>query len=111
MDYHDEEKQGFKILHLNGRLDSATAPSFEHNLLGYIQAGHKDLILDLAALEYISSAGLRVILAAAKKIKINDGKFGICALNENVNEVFEISGFDTILTITKSIDESISALS
>ena len=109
MEYHDEEKNGFKILFLNGRLDSATAPSFEHNLIGYVEAGHKNLILDFADLDYISSAGLRVILAAAKKVKAHQGKFGLSGLNANVMEVFEISGFDTILSIKKTVDDAIAA--
>ena len=80
-----------------GRLDTTTAPSLEKTINEDIN-GTKNLILDLKGLEYISSAGLRVLLSAQKKMqKLGDMKvINVC---ENVMEVFEITGFADILTI------------
>lgn len=102
MDYQQEEKNGYKILKCQGRLDSSSAPTFESDLAGFIESGHDQLILDFTNLDYIASAGLRVVLATAKRLKAKEtGKFGLCGLNENVTEVFEVSGFTSILKIFK----------
>ena len=62
---------------------------------------------DLEFLEYLSSAGLRVILGAAKEMKRRDGKFVLCALNAYVKEVFEVSGFGAIIPIAESVEAGI----
>lgn len=80
-----------------GRLDTTTAPSLEKTINEDI-GGVKNLILDLKGLEYISSAGLRVVLGAQKKMK-QVGSMKVINVCENVMEVFEITGFADILTI------------
>ena len=80
-----------------GRLDTTTAPSLEKNIQEDI-AGTKNLILDLKGLEYISSAGLRVLLGAQKKMQ-QVGSMKVINVCESVMEVFEITGFVDVLTI------------
>ena len=80
-----------------GRLDTTTAPSLEKTINEDI-AGTKSLILDLKGLEYISSAGLRILLGAQKKMQ-KVGSMKVINVCENVMEVFEITGFADILTI------------
>lgn len=80
---------------LKGRLDTTTAPELEAALE---LDGISDLVLDFEGLEYISSAGLRVILAAQKKMSAQ-GKMVIKNVNDTIKEVFEITGFIDILTI------------
>ena len=85
------------VVEIVGRLDTTTAPSLETTIsqdIGYT----KNLILDLKGLEYISSAGLRVLLATQKKMK-NVGTMKVINVCESVMEVFEITGFADILTI------------
>ena len=82
---------------LTGRLDTNTAPQLELELNGCLASVEK-LIFDLAALEYISSAGLRVILSA-QKVMNRQGEMVVRNVNEMVQEVFEITGFTDILTI------------
>jgi anti-anti-sigma factor len=82
-----------------GRLDSHSGPLFEQELLEYIAGGCSRLLIDFSELTYISSAGLRVILVAAKRMKAAGGKFVLAALNDQVSEVFEISGFSRLLDI------------
>ncbi|MEI9981865.1 MAG: STAS domain-containing protein [Aliidongia sp.] len=82
-----------------GRLDSNSGPVFEKELLGYIEGGSRRLLLDFSDLTYISSAGLRVVLVAAKRMKAAGGKLVLASLSAQVAEVFEISGFNRILDI------------
>lgn len=82
---------------LSGRLDTTTAPRLEAELKHSI-SGVQTLIFDFAGIEYISSAGLRVLLAA-QKVMNRQGRMILQNVNEPVNEVFEITGFCDILTI------------
>ena len=80
-----------------GRLDTVTAPQLEAEFKGNIN-GVEKLVLDFAELEYLSSAGLRVILAA-QKVMNKQGEMVIRNVNETINEIFEVTGFIDILTI------------
>lgn len=82
---------------IEGRLDTTTAPELEAELMGSID-GITDLLLDMAKLEYISSAGLRVLLGA-QKIMNKQGSMVVSHVNDEVNEIFEVTGFSDILTI------------
>ncbi len=84
-------------LFLAGRLDTMTAPELERELQD-ILPNAKDLVLDFEQLEYISSAGLRVLLSA-QKIMSKQGQMRITHVNETIIEIFEITGFVDILTI------------
>ena len=80
-----------------GRLDTTTAPQLEASLKEST-AGIEKLVLDFAELEYLSSAGLRVLLAA-QKLMNKQGEMIIKNVNETINEIFEVTGFIDILTI------------
>lgn len=80
-----------------GRLDTTTAPQLERELKQNI-GGVERLVLDFAGLEYLSSAGLRVLLAA-QKVMNRQGKMIVRNVNETIAEIFEVTGFSDILTI------------
>ena len=82
---------------LEGRLDTVTAPELEQSIKESID-GITDLVMDFEKLEYISSAGLRVLLSA-QKIMNRQGTMKIVHVNETVMEIFEVTGFTDILTI------------
>ena len=82
---------------LEGRLDTTTAPQLEDDLKASLP-GVKMLVLDLTALEYISSAGLRVLLSA-QKVMNTQGEMKLVHVNEVIMEIFEVTGFTDILTI------------
>ena len=84
-------------LAISGRLDTTTAPELEAELKQSLD-GVERLVLDFATLEYLSSAGLRVILAA-QKVMNKQGEMIIKNVNETINEIFEVTGFIDILTI------------
>ncbi len=82
---------------LEGRLDTGTAPQLEAELKTSVN-GIEELVLDLANLEYMSSAGLRVLLSA-QKVMNRQGSMKVIHVNETISEIFEITGFSEILTI------------
>lgn len=82
---------------IQGRLDTVTAPELEAELTRSLE-GVNDLVLDFEGLEYVSSAGLRVILKAQKQMNTK-GSMKIIHVNDSVMEVFDITGFSDILTI------------
>ena len=85
------------IVTITGRLDTTTAPQLEAEFKQSI-GGVEKLVLDFTALEYLSSAGLRVLLAA-QKVMNKQGEMIIKNVNETINEIFEVTGFIDILTI------------
>lgn len=85
------------ILKIEGRLDTTTAPQLEKEILS-LPADTTDLVFDMEKLDYISSAGLRIILSAQKRMN-KVGTLKLISVNETVMEVFEITGFTDILTI------------
>lgn len=86
------------VIALVGRLDSQSAPSFEKQLYPLL-SGHSGVVLDLAGLDYISSAGLRMVLLIANAARQIDAKLALCHLKPHVREVFEVSGILNIMTV------------
>ena len=103
MEIIKEEQNGVSILKLLGRLDSNTSTEFEEKILEIIGRGTKSLVVDFEGLDYISSAGLRVLLKAAKEIRRGEGKIVLCSMNDYIKEVFEIAGFVSIFPIAPSM--------
>ena len=97
-----------KIVDLNGNLDTITAPDVEKVFNKTIDNGAKNILINFQRLEYISSAGLRILLTLAKKMMGIGGKLKLCSLNETAQEVFDMSGFSTIFKIHSSEKEAIS---
>lgn len=91
-----KEKNNELVLVLGGRLDTTTAPLLEAELENL--TGVKNLVMDFQMLEYLSSAGLRVLLLAQKKMR-QSGKMVVRHVNDTIAEIFEITGFAAILTI------------
>jgi anti-sigma B factor antagonist len=103
------ESGDVRILSLEGNLDTNTAPDAEKEINNLIEAGAQKLLVNFEKLDYISSAGLRILLATAKKLKATQGDLKICCLNETVQEVFDISGFSTILSVSATEEEALGA--
>jgi len=97
-------------LSLSGKLDTTTAKAFEQKILGQIESGDRRFVIDLAQLDYISSAGLRVFILAGKRLSSANGKIVLCALKDPVREVFDIAGFSSIFSVYGSHDEAIKNL-
>lgn len=97
MDIKKTKNDTTLTLAIKGRIDTTTAPQLEAELKSDID-GVTELYLDFAGVEYISSAGLRVLLSA-QKLMSRQGKMVLSHVNESVMEVFEVTGFSDILTI------------
>jgi anti-sigma B factor antagonist len=94
----DRNVDGSKTqLKISGRLDTSTAPELEATINSCL-AGVEELVMDFEGLEYVSSAGLRVILKT-QKIMNNQGNMKIINVNDTIMEVFDITGFADVLTI------------
>ncbi len=102
MQVSEEKNENVLVLGLSGRLDSATSPQFEKQLLGHVSNGENRLVLDLSALEYVSSAGLRILLMGAKRTRQEAGTMVLCNLRPAIEEVLKMSGFLAILTVAPS---------
>jgi anti-anti-sigma factor len=101
------EDQGVTVVALSGQLDSRAAPDFEKALLKLIAEKKHEILLDLTALEYVASAGLRVFVMVGKRLQAEGGRLALCALNEGVMKVFEISGFVPLFPILPNRREAI----
>ncbi len=97
MDIKKTKNDTTLTLAIQGRIDTTTAPQMEAELRSDID-GVTELYLDFTGVEYISSAGLRVLLSA-QKLMSRQGKMVLSHVNESVMEVFEVTGFSDILTI------------
>lgn len=110
MDVETRSEKGATIVSVGGRLDAVTAPELEGKINEVVNDGPTAIVISLNKLEYISSAGLRVILAAAKKLKAKQIKLFIAGLQDAVKQVFEISGFYSILSIHVSDEEALNQI-
>ncbi len=109
MNIREDKKDQVMVLAIEGRLDSITSGTLEKKFLAVMEAGEKNIVVDFTSMDYISSAGLRVLLMAAKKTAKMGGKVVLAALCDNVREVFDIAGFSSIFTITGSQEEATQA--
>ncbi|MCP4234967.1 MAG: STAS domain-containing protein [Aestuariibacter sp.] len=103
----EEERAKWLVYFLEGRLDALTCVELETALSAGISNGGKNLIIDFEKLDYVSSAGLRVILSIAKKINNVHGKFVLCTMCNEVREVFDMTGFSNIVPIKATLDEAL----
>lgn len=100
---------GFVVLEPAGRLESKTSPELDKKVVALLAAGERRFVVDLGATEYVSSAGLRVLLMLAKKVSGGAGRLALCGLNPQVREVFEIAGLGALFLIRETRDEALAA--
>ncbi|MCU0592053.1 MAG: STAS domain-containing protein [Desulfobacterales bacterium] len=98
------EKEGVVCLKIDGRLDAKTALQAETTVKEVLKEGRLLLLFDLSGMDYISSAGLRVILMAVKELRSKKGKVALCALTPYVKEIFDVSNFSSIIPITDTVE-------
>lgn len=96
------------IIHCQGNLDTSTATKTEMEINKHLKDSPK-IVLDLAGTNFVSSAGLRVFLATAKRIMAANGVLRLCNANSVVSEILQISGFNTILTVKPTLQEALSS--
>ncbi len=95
------------VIEIEGRLDTTNYGQLEKKIIDRIDAGETNILIDCSKMDYVSSSGLRIFLMALKKINALNGKFVLCSLQENIREIFEISGFTSIFSIYDTRNEAI----
>ncbi|HVA15798.1 MAG TPA: STAS domain-containing protein [Stellaceae bacterium] len=109
MEINELPANGATVLQLSGRLDGTTSATTDAKLADVV-GRNPTLILDLATLDYVSSAGLRVLLKAAKQAQTAKQKLLLAGLQPAVKQVFEISGFSTLFAIFASREDALASL-
>ena len=103
-----EEKTGkCSVVGIRGRLDTTNYGLLEKRLSDLFEAGETNVLADCSGMDYISSSGLRVFLIGLKRARLQEGRFVICSLQENIREVFDISGFSAIFEVFPTKEDAL----
>ena len=106
-----DRDRGAVIVVPAGRLDSTSSPSFDQEVAALVSAGERRMVVDFTDVEYISSAGLRVLMLAAREVKQREGTMALCSLQPVVQEIFEISRFNVVFKVFPDRRAGLAALS
>ena len=110
MDIQQEVRNGVTVVAPAGRIDSTTSPALEQAIGRSLDGGSRKLVVDLERVEYISSAGLRVLLVAAKKLGGGKGALALCAMNDAVRQVFDLAGFLPLFVVDTTRDDAVATV-
>jgi anti-anti-sigma factor len=110
MDIFQSTSDGILTLTANGRLDAETTERFAEVLNGTIDRGDRLIVLDLAAVDYVSSVGLRALIVGAKRLATLGGKIVLCGPQDRILKLLEIAGFTSIFTIAATRAEALERL-
>jgi anti-anti-sigma factor len=107
MEINEQKTERCVIIGITGRLDTTNYNLLEKKLMELIEGNNNKILVDCSKMDYISSSGLRILLMGLKKITLLKGKFVLCGLQENIHEIFEISGFTSIFEIYPSQEDAV----
>lgn len=107
MEIYTKKENNISFITVKGRMDAFSAPVFEKDISALIAQGENTFIINLSALEYISSAGLRSILTVAKQLKKINGEIIFTGLQDTVEEVFKISGFQSLFKLYETDEKAL----
>jgi len=110
MEISEEKIENVAVISISGRVDSAVSSELETKFISMVDQGAKKVAVNLADLDFISSAGLRVFLLLTKKLKNLEGKIALFAMRETIKSVFDLSGFSTIIPIYATKEEALASL-
>jgi anti-sigma B factor antagonist len=99
LDVSNRKVKGIDIVVIRGRMDAHSSADAGTNINGLIEGGSRRIVVNLGGLEYISSSGLRILLAALKQLKKEGGDLKLASLQHSVLEVFSMAGFDRIFSL------------
>jgi anti-anti-sigma factor len=110
MEILEEQIGGTHVVTMRGRLDGITSPAFSDRIGALINHPAPKLLADFAAVDLVTSAGLRAVLMILKRVNASGGAFALCDVQPSVREVFDMSGFTAMLSIHKDRAEGVAAL-
>lgn len=111
LNVQEQEVNGVKILRLEGRVDAISSITLEKKLKDFVSLQHVHVILDFTKVDYLSSAGMRLLLSMTKKLKHHGGMFALFAIHDDVMEIIKMAGFEKILYIYPLEKEAVAAVS
>lgn len=103
-------QDGVSVTRISGRMDATTVAEFNEECQNLLKSGSGRIIIDLAGLEYISSAGLRGILTMGKACKTAGTALAFCSMQNMVADMFKLSGFTSILKVYPTLDEALAGM-
>lgn len=109
MDLNTSREGNVLVFEPEGRVDGTNASEFEAAFMERVNAGESNILVDFSGVDFISSAGLRVLLMVAKELKAKSGRIELCAMRDYLKEVFEVSGFDAIFAIHEARADAIAS--
>ncbi len=107
IEVQEESKGEVLVLRIHGRLDAVSSPTAERKVFDYINNGQRKLLLELSGVDYLSSAGMRMLLSTTKKLRTLAGKLVLCSVTPNVMDVLKMSGFDHVLELSKTEEDGL----
>jgi anti-anti-sigma factor len=107
MNIQQTNRDGVTVITPSGRIDTTTSGAVEEAIRRTVDAGARDLVVDFAGVEYISSAGLRVFLVLAKRMRDVQGRLVLCDMPEPVRQVFHLAGFMPLFRVERSQDAAL----
>jgi len=110
MDIKHSKEGEITIVTVNGRLDANTAPVADKTIKKILKKDCLRMIFDFSTLDYLSSGGLKVILGATKELRRKEGQIVLCSLSKFVKEIFDVSGLNSLIPITESVESGIEQL-
>ena len=110
MQIAEARQDGVLVISPAGRIDTTTAGTLETRLGAALAGTAPRLVLDLSGVDYISSAGLRVLLVAARQVQAAGGRLALCAMGPSVRQVFQLAGFLPLFTIQDTRDAAVAQL-
>lgn len=106
MDYSEDRQGNGAVITIGGRLDATSCTAFQDKFIAALDSGVTRAVVELSKLDYISSAGLRVFLMAAKKLKAANGALALAAPQPQIKEIFDIAGFSAICPLFATVEEA-----
>ncbi len=110
MDLQTRTENNATVITISGRLDAVTAPEYEKRIREMIDSGTISFVVDFEQVDYISSAGLRVLLLMTKLLNAKDGRVCLANVKGNVRSVFDMCGFCAVFKMENSVAEALAAL-
>lgn len=107
MTIHEERVGDVVVVAPMGRIDSTTSADLDTRLLALDAEGRRQVVVDFSGVEYISSAGLRILLTLAKRARDKAGRVALCSLDQSVRQVFDLAGFTALFSIVATRDDAI----
>jgi stage II sporulation protein AA (anti-sigma F factor antagonist) len=93
-----------------GRIDTTTAPALEKHVIALVAGGERRIVVDFTGVDYISSAGLRVMLLLARRLQDAGGRLGLCGMGDAVRQVFQLAGFLPLFAVLETREAAVRQL-